>query len=58
MIGELWALLLTNAEDSFIQVTVFVGAVLLLFGYIDYKQPVSYTHLDVYKRQFPCRSLM
>ena len=31
-------IILRSAQDSFIQVTVFVGAVLLLFGYIDYKQ--------------------
>ncbi len=36
--GELAAFLLKSAGESFIQVTVFVGAVLLLFGYIDYRQ--------------------
>jgi len=25
-----------SAESSFVQVTAFVGAVLLLFGYVDY----------------------
>ncbi len=38
MIENLGVLLLTTAREAFIQVTVFVGAVLLLFGYIDYKQ--------------------
>ena len=38
MIGDLWTVLLTSAEESFTQVTVFVGAVLLLFGYIDWQQ--------------------
>lgn len=37
MLENLWAVLLKSAEQSFIQITVFVGAVLLLFGYIDYK---------------------
>ncbi len=36
--GELATLLLKSAGESFIQVTVFVGAVLLFFGYIDYRQ--------------------
>ncbi len=35
---NLWGIVLTSAEGSFIQVTVFVGAALLLFGYIDYRQ--------------------
>ena len=38
MIGDLWEIVLTCAEGSFIGVTVFVGAILLLFGYINYKQ--------------------
>ncbi|MCF6461976.1 hypothetical protein C3E89_01095 [Clostridium sp. Cult1] len=35
--GEILRLIVYSAENAFIQVTVFVGAVLLLFGYIDYK---------------------
>ncbi|HZK02577.1 MAG TPA: putative manganese transporter [Anaerovoracaceae bacterium] len=38
MIGDLWAIVVNSAEGSFVQVTVFVGAVLLLFGYIDFQQ--------------------
>ena len=38
MYSNLWAVFLTSAEGAFIQVTVFVGVVLLFFGYIDYKQ--------------------
>ncbi|HZJ83591.1 MAG TPA: putative manganese transporter [Clostridia bacterium] len=38
MLGDLWEIILHSASDSFIGVTVFVGAVLLLFGYINYKQ--------------------
>lgn len=38
MAGDLLDIILKSAEDSFIQVTVFVGAVLLLFGYINYRQ--------------------
>ncbi len=36
MLREILDLVVLSAENSFIQVTVFVGAVLLLFGYIDY----------------------
>ncbi|HHT89768.1 MAG TPA: arsenic efflux protein [Firmicutes bacterium] len=36
MFREILRLLVISAENAFIQVTVFVGAVLLLFGYIDY----------------------
>ncbi len=38
MAKTIFDLILKSAEDSFIQVTVFVGAVLLLFGYINYKK--------------------
>jgi hypothetical protein len=38
MLDELWRIFLISAEGSFIQVTVFVGAVLLIFGYIDFLQ--------------------
>lgn len=37
MVSEILRLVIYSAENAFIQVTVFVGAVLLLFGYIDYK---------------------
>ncbi|CCQ93214.1 conserved membrane hypothetical protein [[Clostridium] ultunense Esp] len=37
MAAEILRLIIYSAENAFIQVTVFVGAVLLLFGYIDYK---------------------
>ncbi|WP_425448215.1 putative manganese transporter [Dethiothermospora halolimnae] len=38
MIKDIIDIILKSAEDSFLQVTVFVGAVLLLFGYINYKK--------------------
>lgn len=34
---DLFELVFTSAESAFIEVTVFVGAVLLLFGYVDYR---------------------
>lgn len=37
ILREILRLLISSAENSFIQVTAFVGAVLLLFGYINYK---------------------
>ncbi|MCF6460378.1 putative manganese transporter [Clostridium sp. Cult3] len=37
MFSEIFRLIISSAENAFIQVTVFVGAVLLLFGYINYK---------------------
>jgi hypothetical protein len=36
MFEELWEIILRSAEGSFVQVTVFVGAVLLIFGFVDY----------------------
>ncbi len=36
MLKEILRLVIFSAENAFIQVTVFVGAVLLLFGYVDY----------------------
>lgn len=36
MFSEILHLIVVSAESAFIQVTVFVGAVLLLFGYVDY----------------------
>lgn len=38
MIKEVLEIILFSAENAFLQVGVFVGAVLLLFGYINYKQ--------------------
>ena len=38
MIEDLLKIFLKSAEGSFIQVTVFVGAVLLIFGYVDFLQ--------------------
>lgn len=38
MSSEIFRLLIYSAENAFIQVTVFVGAVLLLFGYINFIQ--------------------
>jgi hypothetical protein len=52
MIGDLWAVLLTSAEESFTQVTVFVGAVLLLFGYIDYKQQGAFIEVIASSKRF------
>ncbi len=37
LLNEIIRLLIFSAENSFIQVTVFVGGVLLLFGYINFK---------------------
>lgn len=37
MFQEILRLIIWSAENAFIQVTVFVGAVLLIFGYINYK---------------------
>ncbi len=37
MTKEILRLIIYSAENSFIQVTVFVGAVLMLFGYINFK---------------------
>lgn len=36
VLKEIIRLIIFSAENAFIQVTVFVGAVLLIFGYIDY----------------------
>ena len=36
MFAEILDLAVQAAENSFVQVTAFVGAVLLLFGYLDY----------------------
>lgn len=36
MLKEILRLIVLSAENAFIQVTVFVGAVLLLFGYVDF----------------------
>lgn len=38
MTEQILELVIGSAEGSFLQVTVFVGAVLLLFGYINYKK--------------------
>jgi hypothetical protein len=38
LVGDLIEIIIRSAEESFVQVTAFVGAVLLLFGYINYKQ--------------------
>lgn len=38
MISDIWEIILACAENSFIGVTVFVGGILLLFGYINYAQ--------------------
>ncbi|SHK15126.1 putative manganese transporter [Paramaledivibacter caminithermalis] len=38
MLKDIIEIILESAENSFLQVGVFVGAVLLLFGYIDYKK--------------------
>lgn len=38
MITEIIELILNSAEGAFLEVGVFVGAVLLLFGYINYKK--------------------
>lgn len=52
MPGALWTILITSAEESFTQVTVFVGAVLLLFGYIDYKQQGAFIEIIAKSKRF------
>ncbi len=37
MFQEIFDLIIKSAENAFIEVTVFVGAVLILFGYVDFK---------------------
>jgi len=37
MLHQVPAIILDSAVNSFLQVTVFVGALLLLFGYINHK---------------------
>lgn len=39
---KIWAIILTSAEGSFIEVTVFVGIILLLFSFIDYKRQETF----------------
>ncbi len=38
MIRDIFEIIFSCAENAFLQVSVFVGAVLLLFGYINYKR--------------------
>ncbi|MTI47607.1 putative manganese transporter [Sporosalibacterium faouarense] len=38
MLQDIFQIILKSAENAFLQVTVFVGAVLLIFGYINYKK--------------------
>ncbi len=38
MITDIFQIILSTAENAFLQVGVFVGAVLLLFGFINYKR--------------------
>lgn len=38
MLKDIIDIIISSAENSFLQVTVFVGAVLILFGYINYKK--------------------
>lgn len=38
MINDIYQIILSTAENAFLQVGVFVGAVLLLFGFINYKR--------------------
>ncbi len=38
MVNDLFDIILSTAENAFLQVGVFVGAVLLLFGFINYKR--------------------
>lgn len=37
MINEIFSIILKCSEDAFLQVGVFVGGVLIIFGYLDYK---------------------
>lgn len=52
MFGDLWDILLDSAGKSFIEVTVFVGAVLLLFGYINYKQQGAFVETIEKSKKF------
>lgn len=38
MINDIFKIILKCAEDAFLQVGVFVGAVLIIFGYLDYRK--------------------
>ncbi|MFX0547712.1 putative manganese transporter [Hathewaya histolytica] len=38
MFNDIIGIILKSAEDAFLQVGVFVGAVLIIFGYLDYKK--------------------
>ncbi len=42
MIQDIMRIILNSAEGAFLQVSVFVGAVLLLFGYINYETKKDY----------------
>jgi len=37
MLYEIVNIIIRSAKNSFLQVTVFVGVVLFLFGYLNYK---------------------
>ncbi|HZJ58039.1 MAG TPA: putative manganese transporter [Clostridia bacterium] len=51
---DLLQIILKSAGDSFIQVTVFVGAVLLLFGYINFRQQGAFVErIEKSKRYQP-----
>lgn len=49
---ELWAILLTSAEGAFIEVTVFVGVVLMLFSFIDYKRQETFIKTIAKSRKY------
>ena len=52
MLETIWKTLVSSAEGSFIEVTAFVGAVLLLFGYIDYKQQGAFIDAIVKSKKY------
>ncbi|NMA92440.1 MAG: arsenic efflux protein [Firmicutes bacterium] len=50
--GDLIALITNSAQGAFIEVTVFVGLVLLFFGYIDYKQQGAFIEAIANAKKF------
>lgn len=52
MFKDIIEILLVSAENSFLQVGVFVGAVLLLFGYIDYKNSGAFVRKIEQSKKF------
>ncbi len=52
MFQDILDLILVSAEGAFLQVTVFVGAVLILFNYIDFKTQGAFINLIINTKKF------